>query len=289
MFKLLGNKRLFILMLALIFFIAVMGITKGGREKPTWAEHFVADTVTWLQGAVSRLSAFLAALAADIRSLRTVYEENKALKRTLAYYARDVARLNALERENERLKEALAFTERQKSLDDYVYRIAHVISMSPDVLNNTMRIDLGEVDGIKVNMAVVTPDGLIGRVVRVTSFTSTVELILNLAEDNSDTKAIAATVRGKESLSFGIVQSYDREQNLLTMTKIKQDDPLAEGDVVITSGTGGVYPPGIVIGTVVSREAGGLGTITHAARIRPAADFDPLRLREVFVVEVPER
>lgn len=287
MLKLFGNKRLLILLAALILFIALMGITKGKRESMTWPEKFVSDTISWVQGVLYRPASRVAGFVEEIGRLRRLYEENKALKRTIVFYERDMARLNFLEEENRRLKEALGFTERQKSRDNYVYRIARVISRSPDALNNTIRIDLGSEDGVRENMAVTTSHGLVGRVVRVSPFHATVELLTNMEIDEVSTKAIAATVEGNER-SFGIIQSYDRQKGLLLMTKITHEDPIAEGDVVVTAGTGGVFPPGLVIGTVVSREAGMLGTITHTALVRPAADFDPFSLKEVFVVEVPE-
>jgi len=285
--KLFGNKRLLILLAALIFFVAVMGITKGNRENITWPEKFVTDSISWMQGLLYRPAAWVAGFVDDIRRLRRLYEENKTLKRTIVFYERDMARLNYLEEENRRLKEALGFTERQKSRDRYIYRIARVVSRSTDALNNTIRIDLGSEDGVRENMAVVTAQGLVGRVVRVSPFYATVELLTNLDIDEDSSKAIAATVEGNES-SFGIIQSYDRESGLFLMTKIRLEDPISEGDKVVTSGLGGVFPPGLVIGTVVTRGAGMLGTITHTALVRPAADFDPLSLREVFVVEVPE-
>lgn len=288
LFKVLGNKRLFILLFALILFIAVMGLTMSYREEMTWPEKFVTDSLSWVQGLLSKPLAAVAGFIEDVSNLRTVYEENRALKQTLAYYARDVARLNALELENERLQEALNFTERQKRIDDYTYRIAHVISFSTDPLNSTIRIDLGSENGIRENMAVVSTKGLVGRVVRVSPFHATVELITNLDPGGGETHAISATVLGKEDASFGIIETYDREKNVLHLSKIEIEDPLAVGDIVVTSGFGGIYPPGLVIGTVISRETEKFGTITHTAEIEPAADFSPLKLREVFVVEVPE-
>jgi rod shape-determining protein MreC len=95
---------------------------------------------------------------------------------------------------------------------------------------------------------------------------------------------VSATVLGKESESFGIIE-YDEVTGTLQMTKIDEADPLAKDDKVITSGVGSVFPRGIIIGTVVSRQVGDFG-LTHTAIIKPAAQFD--HLREVFVVVVPD-
>jgi rod shape-determining protein MreC len=239
MFKLMGNKRLFMLLVAIMVFIAVMGFSLGGRGAVSWPEKFVADTVALGQGLVYKPVRSVAGFFEDIRMLKIIYEENRALRLTLAQYARDTARLNDLEAQNERLKEALEFTERQKNADNYKYHIAEVIGVSPDPYNSTVKINLGERDGMKIDMAVVTVDGLIGRIVQVTPFTSNVQLITDLNGVEGGTKAISATVKGSESESFGMIESYDKEQGLLVMTKIDPDDKqLDKGDTVITSGLG---------------------------------------------------
>ena len=285
MFKFMGNKRLLLLLASIIFFIAVMGFTLSVRFAPSWPERVLLDTVGFLQNLVYKPASAVAGFFEDVRRLKTVYEENQALRLTLSQYARDTARLNELELENERLKEALAFTERQKLAHNYKYRIAEVISESPDRYNRVIRINLGERDGIKPDMAVVTVDGLIGKISRVTPFTSNVQLITDLNGEEGSLRGIAATVRGREGESFGMVESYDMETGMLLMTKIDQNDELAVGDVIVTSGLGELFPEGIVIGTVVERGVGDFG-LTHTALLRPAAQFS--RLREVFVVEVPQ-
>ncbi|MFD2670486.1 rod shape-determining protein MreC [Marinicrinis sediminis] len=285
LFRFLGNKRLFILLFSLIFFIGVMGISFLKRESPTWPEKFISDTIGWTQGLVYKPVSAVAGFFSNVSQIGDWYEENKVLKQTLAHYAKDVARLNALESENERLKEALAFTERQKSKDDYTYRIARVVATSPDAYNRSIKIDLGEKDGIKENMAVMTPQGLIGIINRVFPFHSNVQLITDLNNQSIRLKGISATVRGKEGSSFGIIENYDKEENKLLMTKIKTEDTLEENDIVVTSGKGGIYPEGIEIGVVKSRNVGEFG-LTHTAQIEPSADFQ--HLTEVFIIEMPD-
>jgi len=284
--KFLGNKRLLILMLGLIFFIALMGLTLGKRERMTWPEKFITDTVSWTQGLFYRPAGYIAGFFEDIKQMRTIFVENKVLKQTLTKYARDTTRLNDLEQQNKRLQEALGFTERQKQANNYTFRIAEVVAVSPDSLNNTVRINLGEQDGVKPNMAVMSVEGLVGRVVQVSSFYSNVQLLKGIDDTANDSKAIAVTIKNKENESFGIIESYDREKQRLIMTKIDPNDKLEPGDVVITSGLGQIFPRGIEIGKIISREPGSFG-ISHEAVIEPFASFD--HLREVFVVIVPEQ
>lgn len=284
MFKFMGNKRLIFLMLALILFFILMGLTLGGRGGNTWPEKFIKDTVSWTQGLFYKPAAFIAGFFEDINKLRVVYTENQTLKMTLTQYARDTQRLNELEAENKRLKEDLDFTERQKQADDYRYRIAEVVSANTiDAYTNTITINLGEKDGIKPNMAVMTIDGLIGRIQTVAPFHSTVQLLTDISDTDNTTKAIAATAQGRENESYGIIESYEKGQ--LVMTRVDQNDKIAVGDTIVTSGYGQVFPEGIPIGKVVSREVGDFG-ITHKVMIEPFAEFH--KIREVFVVEVPE-
>jgi rod shape-determining protein MreC len=119
----------------------------------------------------------------------------------------------------------------------------------------------------------------------VSEFTSTVEPITVLNAEAAQGVQIAATILGKEKESFGIIDSYDVETGMLQMTKIDENDKMAPGDTVITSGLGNVYPRGVIIGTVVDRQVGDFG-LTEKATVRPAAKFD--HLQEVFVIVVPD-
>ncbi|WP_019533486.1 rod shape-determining protein MreC [Paenibacillus ginsengihumi] len=289
--KFLGNKRLLILMAGLICFIVVMGLTFGNRQHMTWPEKFVKDTIAFTQGLLYKPAAYIAGFFEDMRSIRTLYEENQVLKQTLTRYARDTTKLNDLEKQNKRLQEALGFTERQKQMNNYRFRIAEVIAYNPDRLNHTIQINLGEQDGIRPNMAVMSVKGLVGRVVQVSSFYSTVQLLTGIDDTSfmSDSaalgsKAIAVTVKDKEE-SFGVIEKYDPEQAALIVTKIDPNDQMAVGDTIITSGRGLLFPSGIEIGKVVEKEVGEFG-ITFKATVEPFASFN--HLREVFVVEVPE-
>ncbi|PZE19972.1 rod shape-determining protein MreC [Paenibacillus xerothermodurans] len=284
--KLFGNKRLLILLLGFICFIALMGLTLGNRERMSWPERFITDTVSWTQGLFYKPAGYIAGFFEDIGQLRTIFEENKVLKQTLTKYARDTTRLNDLEQENIRLQEALGFTERQKQANNYTFRIAQVVAVNPDMLNNTIRINLGEKDGVKPNMAVMSVEGLVGRVTQVTPFYSIVQLLKGVDDTSNESKAISVTIKGKENESFGILERYDLPTEKLIMTKIYPNDTMQPGDIVMTSGLGQVFPKGIEVGKVVSVGPGNFG-ISLEAVVEPFAPFD--HLREVFVVITPDQ
>ncbi|TJY41603.1 rod shape-determining protein MreC [Cohnella pontilimi] len=278
------NKRLFILMIGLILFIAVMGFTLG-RNRLTWPEKFINDALGTVQGALYRPVGAVAGFFGDLGRLSDVYNENKQLRQTVARYAQDQLKYNFIEAENERLKTELEFKEKQKQLYRYRFLIAQVIGNATNPLDRTIKIDLGARDGIQPRMAVTTTDGLVGLVSRVSEFTSTVEPITQINPESPKGVQIASTVFGKESESFGIIDSFDQQTGMLQMTKIDENDKMAPGDKVITSGLGNVFPRGLMIGTLMNRQVGDFG-LTQKANVKPAADFD--HLREVFVVVVPE-
>jgi rod shape-determining protein MreC len=277
------NKRLFILMIGLILFIALMGFTIG-RTRLTWPEKFLNDAIGTVQGAFYRPVGAVADFFRDLGRLSDVYNENEQLRQTVAQYTQDQIRFNSLEAENNRLQEALDFTLRQKQLDNYRYLIAQVVGSTSNPYEKTIKINLGSRDGIKVQMAVRTVDGLVGLVSHVSTFTSTVTLITQLDASSSKGTPVSATVLGKESESFGIIE-YDDVTGTLQMTKIDEADPLAKDDKVVTSGVASYFPKGILIGTVLSDQVGDFG-LTRTAIITPAAQFD--HLREVFVIVVPD-
>jgi len=283
MTKKFGNKRLLISLISLVIVIALMGVTLGNKGAVSWPEKMIQDTVAWMQGLIYKPAGYIAGFFEDIGNLQQLHEENERLKRTVSHYARDTARLNVLESENERLKEALDFTERQRLADDLIYRIARVVAFNQDGFNNVFKIDLGANDGIREEMAVVTTEGLVGRVIRVSEFSSNVALITDINDQSINSTGISVTSM-EHPESFGIIESYHPESRKLIIGKIKQEDPLRIGDTIITSGLGGVYPEGLVIGKVVSRSEGTFG-ITHVAEIEPAANLSNPRLREVFVVQ----
>nr|WP_156277573.1 rod shape-determining protein MreC [Paenibacillus sp. NEAU-GSW1] len=284
MFKLFRNKRMFMLMFGFILFIAVIGFSLSDRKELTWPEKFLGDSVGFAQHLFYKPAGVIAGFFEDIRSLRTIHEENEQLRLTAAAYARDKINYNWVIKENERLKEDLNFTERQKQVNDYKYRIAQVIAVNNDTSSRTMVIDLGSKNGIKKNMAVTTVDGLVGLVSEVRPFTSTVMPITELDETSPTSNLIAATILGREDESFGIISGYNEETDRLLMTKIDEKDKMIVDDVVITSGLGNVYPRGLVIGTVENKQVGDFG-LTYTASVKIAAKFD--HLTEVFVVEVP--
>lgn len=274
------------MLIGLVTFIALMGFTLGPRMGLTWPEKFVRDTVGFVQGVFYKPASYIAGFFEDVGNLKKVYEENESLKKAVAQYSRESAEYNMIKNENKGLKDTLKFTEAQKQRYEYDYRPANVLSVNQDPNNHTLVIDLGAKDGIRMNMSVTSVEGMVGVISHVGNFTSTVKLLTTLDPQDSKRQQIAATVSNKDT--FGIIESYDKKTKRLKMTRIPEDDPVKKGDLIVSSGNGGVIPRGMIIGTVKSVETGEFG-LNKTAMIDPAASFQDWKtLLVVFAPEEPK-
>lgn len=119
---------------------------------------------------------------------------------------------------------------------------ARIIGQSSDAWSDTVTIDKGSLDGISVNMPVTNSTGVIGQVIEVAPNASTVRL---LTDEGSGVSAMIQDTRAQ-----GMVQG--QPDGTLRMDYVSVDADVKEGDIIITSGIGGVYPKGLPIGTVAS-------------------------------------
>lgn len=149
-----------------------------------------------------------------------------------------VMQLEEYRLENERLAKLLELSDAY-SLESTA---AHILKSSVDSWNQVITIDKGSEDGLAVGMPVMSPNGLIGQIESVSFYTSQVRL---LTDQNSGVGVFLQANRSEGVLTGSI-------ERLLYLSYIPLDVNVVPGDVVVTSGVGGVYPKGIVIGEVTS-------------------------------------
>ena len=269
------KRRLLALLLSLILLVIIMGITVKDRPFPTWPERFIRDSFSLVQGVVYKPAYAVAGFFENIKHMYSAFEENKDLKQKMEQYTQMSADLQELKIENEQLRDML--DAKESKLSDYKVRAAEVIARSPERWNHTVIIDRGEKDGIRPNMAVITPKGYIGRIQSVSNYSSQVELVTDIERGNH----IGAIIQGKEHI-FGVVEGYDPKNNLLIMRKIPMQSEISPGQLVITSGLGGTVPKGLVMGEIVAVRMDDQ-FLTKDAYIKPNADLQ--KIEKVFVVE----
>lgn len=269
-----SNKKLILLLVSIILLVAMIGLSMRDREQLTWPEQLMKDSVGWVQSIFTKPANYVAGFFENVKDINRVYEENKYLKKQLDEYASLSVKVSELTKENESLREQVNIDE---TLRDYQVRNALVIARSPEEWHQFITIDKGEKDGIEKNMAVITNKGLIGKIKNVSQFSSTVQLI----SDVDRTNRISAVVEGDER-AFGLIEGYNPEKKAITMTKIPSDVKVEKGQVVATSGLGGTFPRGLVIGKIKKVTPDDYG-LTQTALIEPVAEL--YDLDHVMVVE----
>ncbi|ADH98965.1 rod shape-determining protein MreC [Salisediminibacterium selenitireducens] len=260
-----SNKRLIVLLVCLVLLVGLVGYSMSDRKAMTLPEQLVTDTVGAVQSAFSRPAHFAAGFFEDMRDIRNVFEENRSLKAQLDEYAALQVEVSELRRRNAELEGAAGLEE---DLYDFTVRTALVIQRSPDRWNEQVGINKGAQHGIEENMAVVTSQGLIGKINRVSQFSSTVQLL----SDQAVTNRISAMVTGGDETVYGFIEGIDHDSGALRFAKIDIDAEIEPGETVTTSGLGGIFPRGLVVGEVLSVENDEFG-LTQTALVEPTADF----------------
>jgi len=258
------NKRLIILLVSLMVLVALIGFSLKDRSELTWMEKFVKDTVVFMQSIVHKPAQLVAGFFENVNDLRHTYEENKRLKAHLEQYVLLQSEVESLKKENERLRELL---DKKESLRDFVAIQATVVGRNPDRWEETLIVNKGSQHGVEKNMAVITPQGLIGKVRSVSPFSATVQLLS--AKDRQN--RISAFIQGDENV-FGLIEGYDEEREALLLKRIPYDAKVEKGQRVFTSGLGGIFPKGLFIGEIEEVVADEYG-LTQIAYIKPAANF----------------
>jgi rod shape-determining protein MreC len=207
----------------------------------------------------------------NIKNLKTQNEElikknNELEQKSLEY--------DFLKSENQKLKDILNFnTERS----DYSYLPCDIISKTGSSYLDGYIINRGYKDGIKNGMAVLVPEGLVGQVTSTAANWSTVQTLSN------ENIAVAVLIQNTNE-NVGIVRGYrDSDNNLLAKVYLLPiDSEIKKDDIILTSGTGNLYPRGIRIGKVLYVEED-KGRIQKTAVIEPFADFTKITTVEVVV------
>lgn len=267
-----SNRRTIILWVA-VFIVGLLAFTTvKGKYDLKISENVVNTILSPFQSAITSISNVTKKIGVISWEMVTVYEQNKMLRSEVEQLRQRDVNVNEIMAENTRLTNILNYKNAVKQFDTAV---AKIISYDSSNLTNSITINLGAKDGMQKNMPVITPQGLVGTIVAVYEHSAKVQLILD------PRSAVGAIIQRPESRVIGIMQGSVGVQTLAKMLNIPRDADVVVGDNVLTSGYGGLYPKGIVIGEVVevTNEAGGL---LKYATVKTAVDF--YRIEEVLVI-----
>ena len=197
---------------------------------------------------------------------KELVNENEELKNKLAEYS-------DLEAENERFREMLDFANER---NNYNYIACDIIGYSGGNFNDGYIVNKGTKDNIAKGMIVITNKGLVGQVTSVGINWSIVQTLVN---ENIAVSVMVESTREATGYLTGYKDSQNR--NLAKVYDLPMDSEVKEGDVILTSGVGMVYPKEIRIGEVISVEEDKV-KVMKSAVIKPYVDFN--KLEELFIV-----
>ncbi|ATJ82145.1 rod shape-determining protein MreC [Halomonas beimenensis] len=243
------------------------------RMEPVRAQ--LSTLVAPIQWAVSLPSDVLNWAALSLSDQRELVEENRRLREQILTLSHRVQRMASLTAENVRLRELLSATRER----DIPFITAELLSLDPDPFSHRMVIDRGRRDGVFVGQPVMDAAGLVGQVTSVSAYASRVLLVA----DASHALPVQVNRNGLRFVAQGTGQ-YDA----LSVLHVPDTADIREGDLLVTSGLAGRFPPGYPVARVSS--------VVHDpgqpfARVdaRPVAQLQRARhFLLLFPPEVPE-
>ncbi|MCT2537955.1 rod shape-determining protein MreC [Aquibacillus koreensis] len=263
------RKRLFIILIGFIILVGSIGFSLRDREELTTVEEFLHDAVGWFQGVVHQPVEFTTTLVSNINELKHIYEENQVLKTRLSQYNLLLHEVKELRKENDELYSVLGKTE-SESLNEFIPIQASVIARSKEQWFKMITINKGEQDGVETNMAVITGEGMVGKIYSSSQFTSSVLLLNGFDRSNRISVVVDAEETDKDPTGF--IVGYDEEAETLLLELDEYDVEVSEGELVVSSGLGGVFPKGLEIGTIEEVAPDKYG-LTKVAHVSPSADL----------------
>jgi rod shape-determining protein MreC len=251
-----------------VLFIGVLVIALSRVRQVQVVESLLFEVVGTAETGISIPIVRLDQVGRTIESIGQIRTENARLRAEVDRLTQQAVLVPELQRENAELRAELGF---QHEEPQFRWTNARLIGFDPSNLIQAIIVDQGTQAGVAEGMTVVTPRGLVGQIVQATPNTAKVLLITDVS---SSTNALIQSSRAK-----GVVNGSRNGQ--LLMTFIPQGVKVQTGDRVVTSGIGGVFPEGLVVGTVTDVRQNDVD-LFQTAQLEPAVDIG--QLEEVMVI-----
>ncbi|MDO4394988.1 MAG: rod shape-determining protein MreC [Mycoplasmatota bacterium] len=266
--KITTKHILIAIIILIIVVIAIFSFTLKNNKQPNKLESFIKDTTISIEKVLFWPFKFIIDKVEDYKLLINIRQKYQLL-------LPEVSRIESLNAENielrrqiEALKQELNIT---YTINEYEFLNATVISRNVANWYNTITIDKGTYNGVTTDMVVVNSQGLIGKIVSTTTFTSEIRLITT-----SDTaNKISVTIASEGKKINGLIKDYNYKTKHLEVEGVSNTEYVGIGDYVYTSGLGEIFPSGILIGKVerITTDEYDLAKIIE---VKPIADFDDI-------------
>lgn len=272
MWNIIKEYRHYLATLVLVI-VPVIALNAGGKTPADlhWFDRAAVAVSTPVQSAIRwSIETSWDALQSYVMLLST-QSNNRGLALENRRLLNEIAAFQEVARENERLRKLVDFN---APLEGNKV-VAQVIAQDVSPEFRMIRLNKGTRQGVEPGMAVIALEGVVGRVNRAgTDFSDVISLL-----DSSS--AIDALIQGNRVRGVVVGQGGQT----LSMKYLRRTDVVQEGDMIVSSGIGGLFPKGLTIGKVISVKKKNYG-ITQTVEVAPAADFN--RLEEVTVIDPPK-
>ncbi len=233
--------------IACVLSLTLMLLGRGEQARAAWfIQHTVLAPVDQVVGWLDRSVG--------------VYWENQKLRKRLAQVRIEADATRAERLENARLRKLLALSQQNPA----ELAAARVVARSLDRLGGSLTIDKGTREGVFPNLAVITPEGLVGRVERAAPHEARVLSLLH--------RDCAVAVRVGRTRVDGVLQWEFGDRPMLNLLYVSSQEDVKSGDWVVTSGLGGIFPEGVRVGKV-TRVGLAENGLMKDVQVEPAVDF----------------
>ena len=250
------DKRYLIIIAVIVLAIVlvVLSVALKRDRNLSFPEKMIKDSGTFIINVVST----------PVKN--DIYEKYKDLKEKEKSMDKTTAENDNLRNEVDELKKNL---ELETILSDQFYKHATIVNRNIDYWYDEVTIDKGKKNGIEKDMAVVNSYGLVGKVSSVSNYYSTVKLLSN---DNMSDK-ISVKIKANDTYVYGLISKYSSKSNTYTVEGISENIDIPKGSDVVTTGMGGTFPSGLLIGHVTKVTTDNFD-LSKVALVKSSVDFD---------------
>lgn len=269
--KFFENKVTSLVVILTILFLFFIAISTGEKAKMNWGKDGLNMALEPFQIIFSKSVNSVANFFTHFKDIDDERAKNKELENQVAALEDKLRQSENYKEENNSLRNLVNLNIKSYAKE---FQIAEIIARSPNNWNSEFTISKGSADGIEKDNVVITEKGLVGYISEVGTTWSRVRTILN-----SGTSVGIKIVRSQEfALTTGELPLQKSNQTRLSY--ITEDTNVLIGDSIETSGLGGIYPAGILVGTVANLQESTLGS---SAVVTTSVDFS--KLQEVMVIK----
>lgn len=263
------KRYLFIIILLLVaLLLVVVSVSLNKERNLSVPEKLVKDSTLFVSNVLSSPINFLKNKINENKEKEEIYQDYKDIKKK-------EENIKNLEAELDNLKEEVSDLKKQLNLNEVYsersYLNATVVNRNVGYWFDEITIDKGKKNGVSKDLAVITSDGLIGKISKVSNYSSKVKLLSN----NSSLDKISVKIKTSDKYVYGLISGYNSKNNTFSVEGISENTLIEKGASVVTTGMGDVFPSGILVGTVESFTKDNFD-LTKVATVKSSVDFNKI-------------